>query len=144
MTQEFHAKDHEDRRLIYEQQWKLFRHQDTLRWSRIKTIALIELVIGYSTAAVKDSPVVPPWMQAPLVIAVCFLVLFVSLLAVKDDLDSSYHVNIAAHMGAQMGIPLREHSCIEKVLRGRVLMGLAIITVNAFNFWVLYKVYNHS
>src|SRR5262252_7038501 len=128
------AMDPEDRRAILQAHWENFRYQDELRWSRTKTLALIE---GAMLAALSEGA---RWMQeAPFVVAGTLLVFLMSLLALKDATDADYHAGQAIDMQVELGHPRRVFAgFVERNLKGGVLFAAALLLLNAFNVYLIF------
>ena len=125
----------ENIRRVYEQDCENARYQDNLRWSRFKTISLIE---GFFLVAAYQGDLRP----FDVLIVVCFgcsLVLIVSLLAIKDGFDVDSYFDRINEVEAMMAVrPIKFKRLFNRV-RGKHLHIIAVVIVNLFNLIVIAK-----
>jgi len=92
--------DPNDRRTLYDAQWKAYLYQDELRWSRFKILATLEAGLVYAVFFWR-AEVGVAWLIV-LTLAGTALAVFIVLLARKDDADTGLHVRALSVLESQM------------------------------------------
>ncbi|MGH7492146.1 MAG: hypothetical protein ACREOO_07105 [bacterium] len=125
----------ENTRIVYQQACENMRYQDDLRWSRFKTISIIEGAFLLALYQFQLKPI------ESLVIAVfgSVLVLIVSLMTLKDTNDSFVYYLYANELQKMMGIQTLSFKPVLGKVRGKHLMIFALAVINLFNILVLTK-----
>ncbi len=125
--------NNENVRTVYQQDYENIRYQDDLRWSRFKTISVIEGAFLYAAYSDKLGPVEALFI----IIFGSILVSIVSLLAVKDGRDAESHIERVKILEATMTIrPITTRPLFGKV-RGAHLTKIALLIINVFNILVI-------
>lgn len=118
-----------------EQNWENARYQDSLRWSRIQTISLIEGAFLYA--------VYKGCLETLQIFFVSLfgvmLVLVITLLAIKDGNDAQASISRVLKMEKLLlpDIPSFVDKKIFGKLSGGRLFVIAILLINTFNFMIL-------
>lgn len=77
------------RKAVYDQDNQFYRYRDGLKWTRIRTVWLIELAVLYAAFSVKALM----WWERPVIVALAtFLMALVYWLAVIDGIDVDDHL----------------------------------------------------
>lgn len=129
--------ENENKRLFLTQARESERFQDGLRWSRIKTAALIE---GAMLAAVySDAINLGPTRRTVAAFFGVLLVGIVCALAVKDGRDARNHLAVIKRLEAELNCPPWPDTTTA-CLTGRNLLIAIIALVSVFNLLVLFDV----
>ena len=122
-------------------EWENYRYQDGLRWSRIQTIALIEVAL---LTGVYTSVGGVTWLMK-LVLAF-FLTIMVGLLALFaeiDGRDADSHLRRALAMEQKVGLPAYTRPKRPAGLRGHRLMQIGCTVLLSFNLVVIGDMVRH-
>lgn len=120
--------------MLYQQDCEFYRYQDSLRWSRFRTITAIEgswLYFVYSDLFSKAIVV----EKNLILLAGALLILAICLLSCKDMDDAQRHLDRLKTF--EIGNPLPGSGRIYKILKGNYVMIGATIFINVFNLLVL-------
>jgi len=132
------AGDIENIRIVYQQDCECMRYQGDLRWSRFKTISIIEgaflLALYQFELKLIESFVIAVFGSV--------LVLIVSLLEVKDGYDVMAYYRRSVELEKAMGISPLSFNGLWRKLRGEHLVIAALALINLFNVLVLVKYSN--
>jgi hypothetical protein len=130
--------DDDLREAMYAQDCQSWRHQDVLQWSRFQTAATIEagMLYGLYQTAISISA----REKAVFAVFTFLLVLIVSLLALKDNLDARSLLNRAISVEDQVGRLQQVRSLwAPRFITGTVLLRIAVVLINAFNVLVVVR-----
>lgn len=127
------ANEMENVRIVYQQACENMRYQDDLRWSRFKTISIIEGAFLLALYQFNLRPI------ESLVIAVfgSLLVLIVSLLEIKDGYDAKHYHTRSVELEKVMGISALSFTWPLGELRGKHLVIGALVLINLFNVLII-------
>jgi hypothetical protein len=129
----------QDIHVLYEQDCEFYRYQDSLRWSRYQTAALVEGALLYG---LYNLPHATLWELRLLMIAGFLLVLIVSLLSLKDTKDANSHLNRIKSYEKELGDAYQFKNFIAKdfdnLPQGKYLMLAAVTLINLFNLALIF------
>jgi hypothetical protein len=126
--------------IVIQEEWQMYRYQDSLRWSKIQTITGIEIALF---AGIYSAPVaVSSNTKIAFAFLVSALVLCMCLLAEKDGRDADFHLARAERM-----IPLAEILNVPRPkaplgLRGKNIMRVSMAIVTVLNLLLLLSIYD--
>lgn len=117
--------------IALQEEWQMYRHQDSLRWSKIQTVAGIEAFMVAGTFGAPET--ISPGWKFMFALIVGLSVTLICLLAEKDGRDADYHLQRAEAM-----LPLAETLGIQKPapvlgMRGKIILRLITILVLLLN-----------
>jgi hypothetical protein len=130
------SDDSEVKKAIYDQDCQFYRYQDGLMWSRFKTAATVEGAMLYGMYQVSGLL----WLErSGLAVFGATLVLLTCLAGLKDRNDGLGH--LARMKTFERDHPFKSHKSIPAKF-GVILVGLAMIVLNALNLGVLWRVFS--
>lgn len=124
----------EKEKAVYDQDWNNCRYQDQLRWSRFKTISLIEgaFLYGSRTTNLESKEILY------VLILGTILVFIVSALAIKDESDARSHIERTKRFEDSWEVEELVPQSIFYWLKGWFLMSSALFVLNVFNIvWLV-------
>lgn len=124
--------------IALQEEWQMYRHQDSLRWSKIQTVVGIEAFMIAGTLGAPE--IISPGWKLMFTLIVGLSVTLICLLAEKDGRDADYHLQRAEAM-----LPLAKMLGIQKPepvfgMRGKFILRLITILVMLLNIGFILNV----
>ena len=125
----------ENIRIVYQQACENMRYQDELRWSRFRTISIIEGAILLALYQFELKPI----ESFIIVLFGSLLVLMVSLLAIKDGWDAVAYYLRSVELEKTMGVSPINFKWLLGEIRGKHIFFIALALINLLDVLVLIK-----
>ena len=119
--------DGDDARAIYVQHCEEYRHQDALKWSRMKTVAVLQGAILFAAWNTDDE------LQKRVMVGAGTVILLILMDLIRlDKLHADLHLSEVRRYETNHGWPYPKPSFSD---RGTQLLVFAVLVVIVFNAW---------